>query len=160
MAKTIIEDEQLSSYSLRTWGRVILFGAIVGALYWLLAWAIGRFIVEPLTCRQLVDAASCVDATAVAGKIATVVAAAVAIFGMVRFGVVRPIIIAVASAFVLWSLSSYTLGLHGLESFAWSVGLYAITYALFGWIARAAGAVIAVVFAVLVAVIVRIALVQ
>jgi len=159
MAKTIIEDEQLSSYSLRSWVRVIMYGAVVGLTYWLLALVISKSAVEPLACRQLVDAASCVNASIVAGKIATVIITAVAIAGMVRFGVTRPIIIAIATAVVLWPLAAFTQGLFWIESFVWAVALYALTYALFGWIARSAGIAIAVILAVVIALVIRIALV-
>lgn len=159
MAKTIIEDVQLSGYSLRSWVRVVLYGLVVGAVYWLLTLAISKLIVEPLACRQLVDAAACVDAPAVAGRITTVLIAAIAITGMIRLGMARPIIIAVASAVVLWDLTAYVLGLFWLESAVWTVLLYGLCFALFGWIARSTSALIAVILSVVLAVALRIALI-
>ena len=159
MAKTIIEDEQLNRYSLRSWIRVIIYGAVVGLVYWLLALAISKLIVEPFACRQIVEAASCVNASVVAGKITTVIVTALAIGGMVRMSVTRPIIIAIAAAIVLWPLAEYTQGLFWLESLAWAVGLYTVVYALFGWIARAAGVAIAVILAAVIAIGIRILLI-
>lgn len=159
MAKTIIEDAQLSGYSLRSWGRVIAYGAVIGLVYWLLALVISKFIVEPLVCRQLVDAAACVNAPVVAGKITTVLVAALSIAGMIRLGVVRPIIIAVASAAVLWEVPTYMQGLFWLEGALWTIVAYVLSYALFGWLARSAGAVIAVILSIVLVVGIRIALV-
>ena len=159
MAKTIIEDDQLSRYSLRSWAKVVGFGALTGVVFWLIAALISSLVVEPLSCRQLVDAAACVNATPTAGRVATILVAALAIAGMVRLGVFRPIIIAVATACLLWPLSSYTLGLSWFESLLWSVLLYALLYALFGWIARASSSIFAIVASFVIVIIVSIALI-
>ena len=157
MARTIIEDEQLHSYSLRSWVRVIVFGAIVGLVYFLITLLVNATVVEPLACRQLTNAASCVDALITAGRIATVLVAVLAILGLVRLGAVRPVIIAIASAFVLWQLSKYTQGLEWYEVLAWSVILYAATYALFGWVARTTSSALATFLAIVIALLLRIA---
>jgi hypothetical protein len=158
MAKTIIEDEQLSTYLLRSWIRVVIFGAIAGLIYWIFVAVIGSFIIEPLACRSTMNASTCVQATPLAGQITTVIIAALSIAGMVRLGVVRPIVIAVASAAVLWNLSAYTEGLFWLEGAVWAVVLYAFAYALFGWLARSTSAAIAVFSSIIIALLIRIAL--
>jgi hypothetical protein len=159
VARTIIEDEQLKSYSLKSWVRVIVFGLIVGAAHVLLSLAIAAAVVEPLACRQISEATSCVNASVTAGRIATVLVAALAVFGLVRLGAVRPVIIAIASAAVLWSLSTYLQGLDWYEALAWSVALYATTYALFGWIARTPSSVLAIIISIVVTLLIRILLI-
>lgn len=158
MAKVIIEDNSVFSHSLQAWLRVIGFGAVVGLAYWILTLLIGNYVVEPLACRDIATATTCVGAESLAGKISTVLIAVAAIFGMVRLGVVRPIIIALASAALLWELSAWVEGLFWLESLAWSVLLYAVSYALFGWIVRALSVVVAIIIAVLAVVALRILL--
>lgn len=158
MAKVIIENTPDSQLVWRSWAQVIGIGAAVGIIYWLVALLIGRFIIEPLTCRDVVEAAACTEASVLAGKISTVLIAIVAIFGMVRVGVARPLIIAVAAAILLWELSASTLGMFWLESLGWSVLLYALAYALFGWIARASSVVVAIVVTLVVVVGLRILL--
>lgn len=159
MARTVVEDAQLSSYSLRSWVRVLIFGAFMGLVYWLLTLAIGNWVIEPFACRNMSEAVMCVDAVPIAGKIAAVLTAAIAIAGMIRLGVIRPVLVAAGAAAVLWELASYTMGLGWLEATAWTVGLYVLAYALFGWLARASSTVVAVISTVLVAVIICIALV-
>lgn len=158
MAQVIIEDNRVARPEWQIWLQVVGFGAIVGAVYWLLALLIGRYIVEPLACRDVVSAVACTDASVLAGKLSTVIVALMATFGMIRAGVARPLIVAVASAAVLWSLSEWTNGLFWGEALAWSIILYALAYGLFGWIARHVSAIVAIILAILVAVAIRVGL--
>lgn len=158
MARTVLEDEQLSSYSLRSWGRVIAFGSGVGLLYWLLALVISNFVIDPIACRRAIEAA-CVDAVPIAGRVSTVIIAAFAVAGMVRFGVVRPVLIAVAAAVILWDLATYTQGLGWIEAVLWSMLAYAVSYALFGWLARSASTLLAIIFTVLVVIVILLTLI-
>lgn len=139
-----------------SWLRVVGIGAGIGLLYWVLTILIGTYVVEPLACRE---AASCASADSIAGKVATVLATVVAIFAMVRLSIVRPIIVAVAAAVLLWDLSVYTAGLFWLEAVAWSVLAYALVYGLFGWVVRSMSLVLAIIIAVLVVVAIRVALI-
>ena len=158
MAKVIIENAPVPQAVWQNWARVIGIGAAVGLVYWLLTMLIGRFIIEPLTCRDVVEAAACTEASVLAGKISTIIVATAAILTMVRVGVARPLIIAVASAALLWELSAVTLGLFWAEALAWSVLMYAASYALFGWIVRAWNAVVAIILAVIAVVGIRLLL--
>ncbi len=153
MAKVVAAEEPqvLVTPTWSTWGRVIGIGAATGLMYWVLTILLNRFVIEPIACREAA-AAACVAAPAIAGNISTVVVAALAIVAMVRFDVARPIIVAVAAAALLWGLSSWTSGLWWLETLGWSVVLYAIAYALFGWIAREANLVLALIVTVIVVV--------
>ena len=153
----VVEETYTVNHTLLAWVRLIGFGALVGVAYWLVALLIGRYIIEPLACRDLTSAAICLAPEELAGKVSAVLVATAAIFGMIRLRVVRPIIVAVASAALLWELSVILSGLFWLETLAWSVLLYAISYALFGWIARAWSALIAIIVAVVVVVVIRIA---
>jgi hypothetical protein len=67
------------------------------------------YIIEPLVCRDLANAAVCVDSFGVAGNVATVIVAILGVFALVRNLQPRPIIIAVAAAAVLWGLGQYRL---------------------------------------------------
>jgi len=89
-----------------------------------------------VACRDLSNAATCVDAYGVAGSIATIIVAIIGVFMLIRTLHPRPIVIAVAAAAVLWVLGHYVSGLAWYESVLWAVVLYAATYVLFGMIAR------------------------
>jgi len=158
MAQVIIEDQTVLSRTWVTWGRTIALGAALGLIFWIFTVLIGRYVVEPLVCKDLVDAAVCVDAVPVAGKIATILVAVLGVIAMVRVGIARPIIIAVATAALLWNLAGWTQGLFWLESIVWSVLLYAFCFALFAWITRHVTLWVTIVVSLLIVLIIRITL--
>jgi len=158
MAQVIIEDQAVINRTWMTWGRTIAIGAGLGLIFWLLTLLIGRYVVEPLTCRTIVDATMCTDATPLAGKIATILVAVIGVITMVRLRIARPIIITVAAAALLWNLASWTLGLFWLEAIVWSVFLYALCFALFAWITRHVTLWVTIVVSLLIVLIIRISL--
>lgn len=159
MAKHQVTNAPQVNHTTRAWFYIIGIGLLVGLAYWVVTVLLTRYVVEPLACRDIATAASCVGATGIAGNIATVLLATLSLLVMIRVSLFRPIIIAVASAVVLWSLSVYTTGLFWAEALAWSIVLYGLSYALFGWIARQMNLVLAMIVAVVVAVMIRIALI-
>ncbi|MBQ69844.1 hypothetical protein CL689_07405 [Candidatus Saccharibacteria bacterium] len=154
----VVEDNRVVRPAWWNAGQVVAFGAVVGVAYYLVMLLVGRYIVEPLACREIIEASACVAATATAGKISTVIVAVAAIFGMIRLGIARPLVVAAGAAVVLWNLSEWTAGLFWLEAFAWSVLLYALAYALFGWIAHFPRVIVSIVVAVIVAVLLAVLL--
>ena len=159
MAKHQVTNAPQVNHTTRAWFYIIGIGLIVGLAYWVTTVLLTRYVVEPLACRDIATAASCVGAIGIAGKIATVLLATLSLLVMIRVSLFRPIIIAVATAVVLWNLSVYTTGLFWAEALAWSIVLYGLSYALFGWIARQMNLVLAIIVAVVVAVMIRIALI-
>jgi hypothetical protein len=159
MAQVIITDQQVINTTWATWGRTILFGVVTGIVFWLLTLLIGRYIVEPLVCRQVVNAVMCTNATPLSGNIAAIIAGAISIVFMVRSNIARPIIIAVASVALLWDLAAWTVGLFWIEALVWSALLYGGTFALFSWITRYAVLWMAIALSLLIVLIIRIALV-
>jgi len=116
--------------------RIVFIGALLGLVWWVLTVLLRIYVIEPLACRDLANAATCVDGSAVAGAIATVIVAVIGAFALVRTLQPRPIIIAVAAAAVLWTLGQYLSGLAWYEAILWAVALYAASYVLFGMVAR------------------------
>ena len=159
MAQVIITDQQVISTSWREWSRTIGFGAATGLIFWLLTVLLQRYVIDPLVCRQLINATLCANSTPLAGNIAAILTAAIAVVFLVRAQIARPIILAVATAALLWDLALWTNGLFWLEAVVWSVVLYALCYALFAWITRYATLWVTVVLSLLIIVIIRIALV-
>jgi len=70
--------------------------------------------------------------------------------------VAKPIIVAVASAVLLWGLANWTSGLAWQEVLGWGVLLYAISYVLFAWISRYNEIIPVMIISLLVSVIARI----
>ena len=151
MAQVIVEDREIIAVTLQSWLRVIGLGAVVGLAIWVLSALLGRYAFEPLLGETT-------NGFIVAGKVATVLVATGAVLGMVRLGVARPIVIAVASAALLWDLSVWSQGMFWLEAVAWSVLLYVASYALFGWIARHGSALVAMIVTIIIVVVIRLAL--
>ena len=159
MAQVIITDQQAVAESWAMWVRTVILGAIIGLVFWVVSVLLARYVIEPLVCRQVVDAAMCTNATPIAGMITTVLVAVAGIVAMVRMGIARPIVVAVATAALLWGLSAWTQGLFWLEAISWSIILYGLTYALFAWITRYASLLMTIILSVLVVLVIRIALV-
>lgn len=160
MAQVIITDQQALSESWAMWIRTVVLGAVTGLIFWLLAIIVARYIIDPLACGRLFNSAVCVDSAPLSGHIAAILAAVVGLISMVRISAARPIVIAVASAALLWDLGTWIDGLFWLEAVVWSIVLYAAVYALFAWITRYANLLMTVIISLLIVIIIRIALVM
>ncbi len=159
MARVLTDEQTILMRPWQAWLRIVLVGAAVGIVFWILTALLGRYIVEPLTCRELVDAASCVNATSLAGNIAAILSALLAIIALLRMNIAQPVIIAVGSAAVLWSLAGWTNGLFWLESIAWAIVLWGLSFGLFAWITRYSRLIPSIIIATIVVLIIRITLV-
>jgi hypothetical protein len=159
MAQVIITDQQAVAESYAMWVRTVVLGAVTGLIFWLLTIIVARYVIDPIVCGRFFNAALCTNSTPLSGNIATILAATVGVISMVRIGAARPIIVAIASASLLWDLAAWTDGLFWLEAVAWSVILYALVYALFSWITRYATLWVTILVSLLIVVIIRIALV-
>lgn len=159
MAQVVITDQQAVAESYAMWVRTIVLGAVTGLIFWLLMIILAKYVIDPLACGKMFNAAVCTDSAPLAGNIAAILAAVVGVISMVRISAARPIIIAVATVALLWNLGTWIDGLFWLEAVVWSIVLYAATYALFAWITRYASLWAAVAISLLLVVIIRIALV-
>lgn len=159
MARVIADDRTVVVKPWWARVRIVFIGAVLGLIWWILTTLIRMYIIEPLVCRDLANAAVCVDSFGVAGNVATVIVAILGVFALVRNLQPRPIIIAVAAAAVLWGLGQYLTGLAWYEAIVWSVVLYAATYVLFGMVARIVWFPAAVITAILTVAVVRILLI-
>ena len=157
MAKAVV-DNVVVVQPWRTWARTVAIGAGTGLAFWLLTILLNRYIIEPWACRQIVNATFCVGSNAIAGNIAAVLAGVIALVVMIRLRVVLPIVITVMSAALLWDLAAWTAGLVPYEVLLWSVGLYAVSFGLFGWITRYSRLWVIISLSVLIVLIVRIAI--
>lgn len=121
--------------------RIILIGAAIGVLYWLFTLIISRFT----------------DSMKIASDVATIIVAVIGLIIMVSVRTVRPLVIAGAAAISLWGLAQWTKGLVWSEIIAWNIFMYALAYSSFSWISRYSRLVPALIVAMTVIVLVRIA---
>jgi len=137
--------------------RVALLGIVVGLVVPLLAWLIQNYFVSPIFCRETtVGICAATDATTY--YVATVVMAVIAIALMANWQVFRPLLIAVAAAATLWGMQRYigdVIAKSGIEYYAASAGLYALTYVLFYWLMRLRNFALSIILTVVAIVLLR-----
>lgn len=116
--------------------RVALLGIGLGIVTWTVSTLLGRFVVGPLMCVGEAPGVVCGGAETLAGNIALVLAAIAGVLGLVRLGIYRPMLVAIAVAVCLWNLSSLLSGLVWYEAIAWTSLLYMVGYVAFSWLVR------------------------
>jgi hypothetical protein len=159
MAKIVRQDQNVIVKP--WWGRlnIIYIGLGIGLSWWVLTSLLNRYVVEAIACRDMATAAACVDSYSIAGSIAAVLVAVLGAFVLVRAIQPRPIVIAVATAALLWDLGGLVDGLSWFETLLWALALYALSYGLFSLVARIANIVVSLLSALAVVAIVRLLLV-
>lgn len=159
MAKVIVDDSQTREVSQSyIWWHLVLIGAALGVVYCVLTYMVGRFIIDPLFCGSSANAITCSNSTSISGNIADILVSIIGLGVMVRMQVFRPIIIAAATAVLLWGLASWTEGLWFVEAIGWSVLLFALCYMLFSWVGRYARSVPVLIATLLILILGRIVL--
>lgn len=157
MVEVIQEETYPQSISMSfSWWQIAITGAAIGALYFILTFLIGQFIIDRLYCGATLSVANCTNSVGISGNISTILVGTIGLGIMVSLRVVRPIIVAVMSAILLWGLSIWTAGLSWGEVVLWSSLLYALSYVAFAWICRYNQTMPVIIISILVSVVARI----
>lgn len=156
MEESTLPDNQTQLIDMRsnTIIQVLLLGVILGAVSWLLTLLIDRFILHAIFCTA--QSTTCSSTPAIAGNIALVLTSIGGLLGLVRLGVYRPLLVAIASAIVLWGLAGWVSGLLWYEALAWTVLLYVIAYVAFAWLVRPRLFLTAIILVLIVVILARI----
>ena len=136
MAKVIQSQQQIIVEPWWVKGRIIYIGLGLGLLWWILTAVLRHYIIEPIACRDLSAAATCINSVSVSGNIANILVAVLGTWLLIRYLQPRPIIIAVASAVLLWDLASLLNGLAWWIVLLWALFFYAASYSLFSMVSR------------------------
>lgn len=136
--------------------QVALLGVILGAISWLVTLLLGRFVLDAIFCANESTTGICLNTNVIAGNIAIVFSAIGGVLGLVRLGVYRPMLVAIAAAIVLWGVAGWVDGLMWYESLAWTVVLYALSYATLTWLVRPRTFLIAIILVLVVVIAARI----
>ncbi len=136
MAKVIQSQQQIIVEPWWVKGRIIYIGLGLGLLWWILTAVLRHYIVEPIACRDLAAASTCINSVSVSGNIATILVAVLGTWLLIRYLQPRPIIIAVATAVLLWDLGSILNGLVWWAVLLWALFFYTASYGLFSMVAR------------------------
>jgi hypothetical protein len=115
--------------------QITLFGAVLGAVAWVVALFIKQVILTPLLCGNPTSAA-CLDISNTSANITAIIVSVVGLLGLVRLSVYRPLLIVLAILISLWGFGSWTSGMPWYQTLSWSVILYALCYLAFAWLVR------------------------
>lgn len=133
----------------------VYVGFAMGLSWWVLTAILRHYVVEPLACRDLSTATACVNAVSVSGNVAAILVAIIGTLLLVRFVQPRPIIIALATAALLWSLGGILDGIVWYATAAWALFFYTTSYGLFSFVARIKWLWVAITTALVIVVAVR-----
>lgn len=137
MAKVIQQNQQ--QVIVEPWwarGAIVYIGLGIGLVWWIVTALLRQYVVEPFACRDLVTADACVNSIGTSGSIATVLVAVLGVWLLIRYIQPRPIIIAVATAVLLWDIAALMTGLPWWLTLLWALFFYAVSYVLFSLVAR------------------------
>lgn len=136
MAKVVQIEQQVIAEPWWVKGRIIYIGLAMGLLWWILTAILRQYVVEPIACRDLASATTCVNSFGVSGSIAAIFVAIAGTWLLVRYLQPRPIIISIATAALLWNLGAILAGLVWWVVLLWALFFYAASYGLFSMVAR------------------------
>lgn len=133
---------------------ILLSGAGVGAFVAALYLLLNNFVFSAVLCRPQQDT-QCADAPQYAMIVATVIGAIAGLVTLARVRAYRPLFIVLFATIAIW------FGGIPVASYAWYwillvlLGLYAVAYLLFAWLARLRSFLLATIVSILVLVLVR-----
>lgn len=158
----VIQTEQQQQVIVEPWWvkiKIVYIGLGIGLAWWVVASLLKSYVVEPIACQNLNMASSCVDSFGVAGSIAAILVAVLGAYVLVRALQPRPIVIAAATAVLLWDLGVFMSGLSWWETLLWALFFYTLTYTLFSLVARVRTVVASLVLAAVVVIVIRLMLI-
>ena len=159
--RTIVFREEMSRHifniTASTFGRVVLLGALAGAITWLLALALERYMLTPFFCGGEDSVALCLNSTVVASNIAAVLVGVMTVPLLAMISMKRALLVVSAAVVALWGVAAWVAG-PWYVSLLWTIAAYAAVYAVLTWINRLRGDISAIIFVVLFVVLARVAL--
>lgn len=116
--------------------RLIAVGMVTGVVGWLLYMAITEYFIVPVFCRSADAFAVCNNGGTIAWISAHIIALVAAVAVLARMAVYRPLLVVVAVLAALWSAHAWLGVLPWYQAISWQAILFALAFALFGWVAR------------------------
>lgn len=141
----------------RQLGGIVAIGLVAGLLSWGLALLIDQYVLKSIFCQATITE-QCAATTNYARGIAMVLATGIAVFGLVKLQVFRPLLVGLGSVIALWGVWSTLSVLPIWQTALIAAVLFAVAYLFFAWIARIHSFILALVVTIIVVVGVRLAL--
>jgi hypothetical protein len=158
MAKVVQSQQQVTVEPWWVRGRIVYIGFGLGMLWWVLTSLLKHYAIDPIACRDLATATTCVNSFGVAGSIAAIIVGIIGVIALVRLVQPRPIVIALPTAILLWDLSVFMAGLSWWETLLWALFFYTVSYTLFWLAARLNNTVASLALAAVVVIVIRLLL--
>ncbi len=156
--RTIIFKEEMSRYVFNMtagmFGRIVLLGAVAGAVTWLLALALERYLLTPFFCGADGSITICMNSTMIASNISAVMVGVMAVPILAMISMKRALLVVIAAVAALWGVAAWVAG-PWYVSLLWTVLGYAVVFAALAWINRLRGDLAAILFIVLFVVLAR-----
>ncbi len=109
-------------------------GAGVGLIVFGAAYLLNRYVFDAMLCQG--DAAGCEQAPTYAMIVAMVIGALLGLVALVQLRVYRPLLVVLGATIGLWGFFALTSAIAWYWGLIVAIILFALSYALFAWIAR------------------------
>lgn len=139
---------------------VTVIGLITGLAVVLFSELLARFLIDPIFCRSADNFSVCANGGNVAFYTSTIVISMISVAFLVRFGIFRPLLIALGAAAILWGIRTYLSGLNFVEYLGWVALLYGLSFAFLFWVLRIRNFVFALIAALVFVVLARMLLIS
>lgn len=134
---------------------VFLYGALVGAITFILYLLLNKLVFEPILCRDTIALAHCGSKDEFSSGVAIVLASLLGLFLLVRERVYRPILAIIGVCVSLWSILGLVALLPVVLAGFVTVILFGICYVLFSWLVQPTSLLISVAGVAIVALLAR-----
>lgn len=156
MAEIIEKDNNLVRSPGRRLLKLFALGIGIGLLFWVAYSSTNSVLITPLACGgQFFNADVCINAPMIAGNVGVIFVGILTVALLIRLKEIRPLIIALASSFVLWPIGGWISGLFWYESLFICVLAFLFTYTLFWLISNLKSFAFVVILSILVVVAVK-----
>jgi hypothetical protein len=136
---------------------VAVVGLVTGLAIWGLTLVLDTYIYKALLCANEA-AQQCVSSTRYATVTATILGAAVGLFGLVRLQIFRPLLVVAVTIIALWGLIAVVSPMPWYAALPAVMVLYAVAFAVFTWLARIRYFLVSLIAIIILIVVVRLVL--
>lgn len=136
---------------------ILLLGGAVGLVVWALGMILDRYMFDVYFCQGDV-ARQCGSAKNYAAAGASLVGAGVALVGLVRLRVYRPLLVVIASTLSTWGVVQISWSFGWFTGILVAFALYALAFAVYSWTSRVREFWIALLIMTALVIVVRLAL--
>ena len=114
---------------------VVILGGLVGLVVWGLGILMNTYIFEGYFCAEEAGR-QCESAENYAAVAAGIIASLVALAGLIRLRVYRPLLVLLASMISAWGIVQMSWNLTWFTGLLVAIVLYALAFGVFSWLAR------------------------